>query len=211
MRRDLSRIACGLLVSTSPLLLAAGCGGVTVESAASSGGGAGGATVDGGAEKDAATDASPPPPQDAGTFCTGNKPRLAVNGSDVGVLSVSGKNLALDCCDSAELIVASSMFQALLAVMWRASPLGSTSIDLGAPPPGFTIELDLGCDPATTSCATASPEERYTTGFTGTVEYTQSATGLTASYCLSVAEPAGSPHLVIHSLELYAPGVVSAY
>lgn len=190
---------------TGVALLVAGCGGAVV-TGDDAGVGTDAAPHDG----STATDASLPP-FDAGAFCTGTKPRLMVNGAEVPVLSATGKAFALNCCDSAELLVASAAYQAILAVLWRApAPMGS-SIDLGSPPNGFGIELDLGCDPATTSCASASPEERYASGFHGTLQYAPSGAGLTASYCLSVAESPSAPHVLIHSLVLYAPNVASAY
>ncbi len=73
------------------------------------------------------------------------------------------------------------------------------------------MELDLGCDPATTSCASASPEERYANGFLGTLQYGQDSAGLTTSYCLSVSESPTATHSLIHSLLLYTPGIICSY
>ncbi len=39
---------------------------------------------------------------DASTFCTGSVPRLMINGSEVDVLDMSGKVVALDCCDGCD-------------------------------------------------------------------------------------------------------------
>lgn len=164
---------------------------------------------DGGGTKDAAVVLDASPPVDAGDICNGTGPRMTINGSEVAVASATGKSIILNCCDSAELTVASGAFQALMNVLWRAPATGSGSIDLASPPQPFSIEMDLGCDPATTSCATASPEERYTDGFTGTIQYGLTSAGMTASYCIHVAESASQPHALIHSMTLYAPDVVS--
>lgn len=162
---------------------------------------------------DAGPDAAAPPdasPPDAGSFCSGSAPRLVINGSEVQVVSATGKAIILNCCDSAELTLATSAYQALLDVMWRnpASTNGAT-IDLASAPSGFAIEMDLGCDPSTTSCANGSPEERYTDGFTGTLDYTTGSGGLTTTYCIQVAESPSQPHSIIHSMQLYAPNVVA--
>lgn len=146
---------------------------------------------------------------DAGAFCSGSSPKLQVNGADATIVKASGKAIILNCCDSAELTIASAQFQGLMFFMWRAAPLSSGSIDLANPPQGFSIEMDLGCDPSTSSCASASPEERYTDGFTGTLDYTAGSGGLSVSYCLHIDESPSQPHAVIHSLALYAPNITS--
>ena len=161
-----------------------------------------------GAIADASVDASLPP-FDAGTFCSGTSPRMMVNGAEITVVKATGKAIVLNCCNSAELTVATSAYQALFNVLWRdPAPMGSM-VDLGNPPSNFTIELDLGCDPAMTSCASASPEERYAQGFTGSIQWQYGSSGMTVSYCLAAKESPSSPHSLIHSFALYAPNVLS--
>ena len=203
---------------------AVGCGAVASTGSDGGTGSTGGGSANDGATSSSADgavttfdaapvgDATLPTLPDGGAFCSGSTPRLFINGADAQVFKTSGKALALNCCDSAELDVATSMFQAVLYVMWRspAATGSGGSIDLGSAPMGFGIELDLGCDPATTSCANVG-EERYTDGFQGTITYAASASGVTTSYCLSVAENPASPHTVIHSLQLYAPNVASTF
>jgi hypothetical protein len=187
------------------------CGGIaTTDSDA----GGGDAATDAGASKDATGggDGALPPPDasfDAGSFCTGSAPRAMINGVEVPVASATGKAIVLNCCDSAELTVATAAYQALFDLLWRAPAAGSATIDLANPPQGFSIELDLGCDPATTSCATANPEERYVDGFSGTLQYGWSGSGMTASYCVQVDQSPSQPHALIHSMLLYAPNVSS--
>ncbi len=171
------------------------------------------AAADGSVYKDAGGDAisaDAPPPFDAGAFCSGPSPRLTINGADVSIIQSTGKAIIMNCCDSAELTLATSSYQALMNILWRAQAgVGNQTIDLANPPQGFSIEMDLGCDPSTTSCATANPEERYTSGFSGTLSYGYGTGGLTVSYCLTVAESPAQPHAVIHSMMLYAPNVLS--
>jgi hypothetical protein len=182
----MKKLACALVV-------VAACGGTI-------------STTDGGT--DASTDATSP--LDASAFCTGSSPKLVINGADVPIMNTTGKAIILNCCDAAELTLATSAYQALLNLMWRApAGPGATTIDLASPPQGFTIELDLGCDPSTTSCATASPEERYTDGFSGTIQYATGNGPMSVSYCVQVAESPTQPHGTIHSMMLYAPSVPS--
>jgi hypothetical protein len=149
------------------------------------------------------------PPFDAGAFCTGTSPKTMVNGADVPVMNASGKAIILNCCDSAELTLATAAYQALMYVMWRVPASTNGSVDLSNLPQGSSIEMDLGCDPATTSCASASPEERYTDGFSGTIQWQYGSSGMSVSYCLQVTESPSQPHSVIHSMALYAPNVAS--
>lgn len=173
----------------------------------------GGTNTDGGPQPDgsiadAVVDARLPP-FDAGAFCSGSSPRMMVNGAEITVVKATGKAFVLNCCDSAELTVATSAYQALFSVLWRAQAPANTMVDLGKPPPNFSIELDLGCDPGMTSCASASPEERYAQGFGGAIQWQYASAGMTASYCLTAQESPSSPHSLIHSLALYAPNVAS--
>ena len=192
------------LPSIFALGLLASCGG-TITNAD---GGADASPSDGSAPKDASDAATPP--FDAGTFCSGTSPKLQINGADATILNATGKAIILNCCDSAELTLATGQFQALLNIMWRNPAGGASAIDLANPPSGFGIEMDLGCDPSTQSCATASPEERYfNEGFSGTIQYTTGSGGLNVSYCLRVAESASQPHSTIHTMALYAPNIAS--
>ncbi len=178
------------------LAAAAGCGGNI-------------SNADGGADAAADGDVAAPP-FDAGAFCSGSAPRLMINGADVSIMQAAGQAIIMNCCDSAELSLATAAYQAMMYVLWRGpAGAGAQTVDLANPPQGFSIEMDLGCDPATTSCASASPEERYTSGFSGTLTYAYSSAGLTVSYCLEVAESPSQPHGVIHSMMLYAPNIVS--
>ena len=186
------------------LCLLASCGG-TITNAD---GGTDASPSDSSTTKDA-SDATTPP-FDAGAFCTGNSPKLVINGQDATIAQASGKAIILNCCQSAELTLATGQFQALMNIMWRAPPAGAATIDLANPPNGFSIEMDLGCDPSTQSCATASPEERYfNEGFSGTIQYTTGNTAMSVSYCLQIAESASQPHTTIHTMSLYAPNIAS--
>ncbi len=144
------------------------------------------------------------------TMCAGDKPRLVVNGTDVPILQTAGKSIVMNCCDSAELSVASSGFQALLNLLWRApaGAAGTATLDLSNLPPSASVELDLGCDPSKGPCG-AGTEDRYTSGFQGTITHSIDPSGPVVTYCVSVAETAGSPHPVLHSVQLYAPKVPS--
>lgn len=186
--------------------LAPACGGAkqsTVDDGSDGGG------TDGGSSS--STDSGLAGFPDAGTFCTGDAPRMMINGAEVALQKTQGKAIILNCCDSAELVLATGSFQSLFYLLWRA-PAGQSPglVDLGKPPADFSIELDLGCDPATSPCNTGSAEEHYASGFQGQISYGNGANASTTSYCISVAEQKNSPHSVIHSLSIYAPNVPGA-
>jgi hypothetical protein len=187
------------------------CGGTTTNNGNDAGGGDSSTKPDTSTGTDGGGDTGIPL-GDAGAFCTGNTSRIMINGTEQSVVSATGRQLVLNCCDSAELTVATTAYQAYLNVLWRAPAGGGTSpIDLANPPTGFQMELDLGCDPATTACATASPEERYADGFQGTLTYTYDTAGLKTGYCLTVSEPPQTPHAIIHTMTLYTPAILCAY
>jgi hypothetical protein len=195
-----STIAKGALLFTTLIAVAASCG--SVKQSSDNG--------DAGSQTDASAapqDSGLTPFPDAGTFCSGDKPRMIINGAEVSVQSATGKAVILNCCDSGELNVATSAYQALFSLLWR-TPAGQPagSVNLANPPNSFSVELDLGCDPATAPCNTGAAEEHFSAGFAGTINYI-SGPAPTASYCVSVAEQPNSPHALIHSLQLYAPNV----
>jgi hypothetical protein len=147
-------------------------------------------------------------------LCTGTFSRMAVNGIDSNP-SVQGAMLPYQCCYAAELVAVTQtvpITMVPIVVTWSvqvgsATPIPAT-IDLANPPAGWTVAVDVGCDPAQAGCYPAP--DSYTTGFTGTLQIERTSSGgFDTSLCLSVAEPAGSPHPLVHSLELYAPHVPS--
>jgi hypothetical protein len=151
-------------------------------------------------------------------FCSGSFAHLIANGIDSTSASVTGTALPLNCCEAAELVVITQTVPAEMVpivVWWRAQVGSSTSlpatIDLASPPPGWMIQVEVGCDFAHGGCAPAP--DSYTTGLEGTLQIARSSGGggYTMSICLSVTEPAGSPHPILHSLQLYAPNVTAGY
>ena len=171
----------------------------------------------------ATLDGGPCGPVDAGTdvnlpaFCTGGFPHMVANGIESSSPAVNGAVIALNCCDAAEFVVVTQtvpMSLVPIVVSWRAQvgspPALPATIDLANPPVGWGIMVDVGCDPAQGTC-NPSPD-RYTTGFSGTLQVTRtSAGGYEMDLCLAVAEPDGTPHPLLHSLELYAPHISASY
>jgi hypothetical protein len=141
--------------------------------------------------------------------------RMVANGS-ASHPSVTGRALPLDCCDAAEFVVVTQSVPITLVpivVMWRA-PVGAptalpATVDLANLPEGWVVRVDVGCDPAQGGCNPAP--DSYTSGFTGTLEVARASAGYEMSLCLSLVEPAGSPHPLLHSLELHAPSVTAGY
>jgi hypothetical protein len=200
--RSVARIGVHLALGGGLVAIAVACGGATQTSV---GDGTDGGGTDGGSSS--TTDSGLAGFPGAGTFCTGDAPRMMVNGAEVVIEKAKGRAVVLNCCNSAELILATGSYQALFYLLWRA-PAGQSPglVDLGKPPADFSIELDLGCDPATAPCNTGSAEEHYSSGFQGQISFGNAST---TSYCISVAEQKNSPHSVIHSLAIYAPNVAS--
>jgi hypothetical protein len=169
-------------------------------------------------------DGAPPGdgPADAGAdgsllaFCTGSSNRMIAYGNESNP-AVSGTVLPLNCCDAAELTVVTATVPVSLVpivVMWRAQVGSPTevpaTIDLASPPQGWGVEVYVGCDPAQGGCNPAP--DSYATGLSGTLQVARtSAGGYDMSLCLIVAEAPGTPHPLLHSLQLYAPHVMAKY
>ena len=167
--------------------------------------------LDGGCPQDAPIDVDANLP----AFCTGGFPRMIANGNESNP-AVNGTVLPLNCCDAAEFVVVTETVPVSLVpivVMWRAQVGQATlpaTIDLANPPAGWGVQVDVGCDPMQGSCNPAP--DSYTTGLTGTLQVTRtSAGGYEMDLCLAVAEPGGTPHPLLHSLQLYAPHIAAGY
>lgn len=150
------------------------------------------------------TDASGDP---LAAFCQGTAPKMEENGKVNPVLSVKGKSIVMNCCNSAAVSIATGQHAALFNLVWREYGAGPSPIVLGVKE--TTAELALGCDPSTTTCTNGNSVDRYTEGFTGTITYEYAPTGGKTSYCVEVKEPPNAPHPVVHSLRMWLPNVDS--
>jgi hypothetical protein len=90
------------------------------------------------------------------------------------------------------------------------------TFDLANLPTGFVVRVAAGCDPKNTLCTLpCDPKDTgctnlgdgYNSGFTGVLAIAPTSDGFDTSLCLHVEESAGSPHTIVHSLDLYAPHV----
>lgn len=145
----------------------------------------------------------------ASASCTGSTPRLFVNGDEVPVLEARGKAVVMNCCDAGELIITAGTFAAPVFFSWRVAATTNGHLDFsGATAAG--AELAVGCDPLSTDCAKLGAE-RFTSGFTGTIDFAATSTGQTASYCVSVTEATGAPNTRFHAMTLYAPKVYATF
>ena len=140
-------------------------------------------------------------------FCQGTAPKMEENGTVNPVMSVKGKSIVMNCCNSATVSVATGQHAALYNLVWRQYGAGPSPVVLGAK--DATVELALGCDPSTATCTSGNSVERYTEGFSGTITYEYAKTGVKTSYCLEVKEPPSAPHAVVHSLRMWLPSVDS--
>jgi hypothetical protein len=158
-------------------------------------------------------DAAPMPIDGAlASFCSGDSPKMVLNG-EAQTPTVTGRVLGLDCCDGAEIVITGSSIGHTLFVEWRVQ-VGPTrnfpaTIDLANPPSGWAVRMTVGCDTSTIVCYPAP--DSYASGLEGALQVTVATpfSAFDTSLCLHVAEPADSPHALVHTLDLYAPHVVT--
>ena len=198
------------------LLLLGACGGSTGPAA---GGGAGGA-ANGGAGGAASGGAGGTSSGGAGgaggasSFCTGDTPRMVVNGVTT-TPTVAGQLLPLDCCRAGKFVVTTSDFAQPIAVQWRveasASVMPPAAVDLAGLPSGWSVVLNAGCLVTSAGCFGAL--DNFSAGFTGSLSviYGDGGSGMDMSLCMHFAEPADKPATYVHTLDLYAPHVWASY
>lgn len=161
-------------------------------------------TTDAGVDSATPTDAST---GSLASFCQGTTPKMQENGKDNPILQVTGKGIIMNCCNAAAVTIATAQHAALFHLRWQQYGAGPSPVVLGSKQ--VSVELDLGCDPTTTTCSSSTAVDRYVDGFSGTIEYAYAPSGMTVSYCVEVQEPPSSPHGLLHSVRLYLPNVVS--
>jgi hypothetical protein len=136
-------------------------------------------------------------------FCSGDLPRMVVNGVESHP-AVTGRMIPFSCCLAGEFVVVTQTFVYPIVVMWQNLGLPSTS-DLASLPSGRSVQVSVGCDPISASCSPAP--DSYTSGLQGVLQLSRATSGYDMSLCLHVEEPAGSPHPIVHTLDLYAPHI----
>jgi hypothetical protein len=97
-----------------------------------------------------------------------------------------------------------------ILVSWSGSYYDQEgTVDLSALPSGWLVWVGAGCDPASPNCGSVGDE--YTTGLEGTLTVEQVTSRLVqVTTCLHLRESPGSPHLLLHALDLYVPPMVVA-
>ncbi|MBN2577198.1 MAG: hypothetical protein JXP73_21735 [Deltaproteobacteria bacterium] len=157
------------------------------------------------------------------SFCSGDIARMVVNGIESRP-AVRGIYYLLSCCAAGAISVATATFIEPIAVGWldwgMAHTASPVTFDLANLPDGFTVRVVAGCDPQDMSCTLpCDPKDTgstnlgdgYDSGFTGVLAIARTPEGYDTSLCLHVEEPAGSPHPILHSLDLYAPHVLVSH
>ena len=140
---------------------------------------------------------------DASAFCSGETSHMVVNGIESYPV-VSGSVLPLSCCEGGELQAVTDTFAWTITVRWsNASFVLPATLDLANLPRGWSVEVRIGCPLMPTPCI--SPPDGYASGLTGTLQVSGAIVNYDMSLCLSLAEPPGSPHLLVHTLDLYVP------
>jgi len=149
---------------------------------------------------------------DAGlsAFCSGPTSHMVVNGIE-SYPAVSGRAIPFNCCEGGEFQVTTETFVWPIAVTWRNTDFVlPATLDLANLPNAWGVQVFVGCDPMNYLCTTP-PADSYSSGLTGTLQVSDSLSGYDMSLCLSVAESPGSPHPLVHSLDLYVPQVHAGY
>ena len=136
-------------------------------------------------------------------FCSGDLPHMVVNGVESHP-AVTGRKIPFSCCLAGEFVVVTETFVYPIVVMWWDLGLPSTS-DLASLPSGRSVQVSVGCDPISASCSPAP--DSYTSGLQGVLQLSRATSGYDMSLCLHVEEPAGSPHPIVRTLDLYAPHI----
>jgi len=150
----------------------------------------------------------------ASSFCTGDAPRMVVNGVTT-TPTVAGQLLPLDCCRAGKFVVTTSDFAQPIAVQWRveagASVMPPAAVDLGSLPSGWSVVLNAGCLVTSAGCFGAL--DNFSAGFTGSLSviYGDGGAGMDMNLCMHFAEPADKPGIYVHTLDLYAPHVWGSY
>ena len=144
-------------------------------------------------------------------FCSGDSPKMVLNG-EASSPTVTGRILPLDCCDGGEFVVTTPSFGHTLFFAWEVQVGPSASrfpatIDLANPANGWGARVIVGCDTSGAECYPAP--DSYTSGLEGLLQVgrADASYAFDMSVCLHVAEPAGSSHPLVHTLDLYAPHV----
>jgi hypothetical protein len=146
------------------------------------------------------------------SFCSGNEPKMILNG-EVSTPTVTARKLAMSCCDGVQLAATAPAFGHTVFFGWQvtAGPASTypAAVDLANPEKDWSARVYLGCDASTTSCS--PPPDSYTSGLEGSlqVQLLNETYAFDTSLCLRVVEPTGSPHPLLHSLELYVPNVTA--
>jgi hypothetical protein len=152
-------------------------------------------------------DAAPPFDGGLATFCTGEAPRMVVNGESLTPTTVEAYPIVMDCCDGGGVAVTSDALAFPIRVSWivEASPTYSlpATIDLSSPPLGWHVEVNAGCDMTSAGCVAT---DSYQTGLVGWLTIARDpGRGIDMGVCVHVEEDTAEPASLLHSLDLYLP------
>jgi hypothetical protein len=156
---------------------------------------------------DATVDVTSPVDGGLAGFCTGDAPRMVVNGADL-TPTVAAYPIAMDCCDGGRFVVTSDALAFPIGVDWLAEAGPSytlpATIDLASPPQGWRNQVIAGCSVTSAGCVGA--HDYYQTGLVGWLTVARDAShGLDMSVCVHVEEDPAQPAYLLHSLDLYVP------
>ena len=144
------------------------------------------------------------------TFCSGDVPHMIANGTE-SYPAVTGSIIPYDCCDGGKFQVKTNdSVLSPIVVSWRRTSFTyPVSVDLANLPSDWSVRVVAGCDPIMSSCS--APGDDYGTGLKGVLTLERATSGIDMSLCLHVEEPTAGSHLLLHSLDLYAPHIPTSH
>lgn len=149
---------------------------------------------------------------EAAAFCgSRSSPRLQLNASVAEHPATSARALALNCCEAAVVDFVSAQVEQPVSFAWFVPggqfPSGSKTVDLAQLPSGWRVALTSGCSFGEPGCTSTDAVDG---GLTGSLTVSSDGGGrYVTTACVSFREAPGSPHKVIHSLDLWTPPITT--
>jgi hypothetical protein len=143
-------------------------------------------------------------------FCTGDSPRMVVNGTAV-TPTIKGDRIMMDSFEGGQFTITNADLDFPIGVSWRM-PSDSSSlpvtIDLANPPSAWQLMVAAGCNVNSAGCV--GPMDYYRSGLVGWLAVARDSSGkFDMSVCVHVAESPGETKYWLHSLDFYAMHVLT--
>lgn len=146
-------------------------------------------------------------------YCSGRS-RMAVNGRDTDVTVTGRAAMPAYANEQATVVFTPVGGDApRVLVTWHLTNPDGTAIpaklDLADLPDGWSVTVYAGCSPGEAGCS--APRDVVASGLAGELHVTGEFPDYQVTVCLESEEPTGSPRPELHSLKLWAAGVLASY